>query len=274
MSSADVGVYTAEVRNSALPALVLIRRPIDLRMGCSADFEAVIYSDDTDLYCASSSINSLLRTNEGENLRYEWFKDGESIAQSNTSSFMATEAGVYFVEITDENLCTVRSEDFEIAREPDAAISVTADVDLLSFATEAEVVGQQWLLNGEEISGALNSTYRAIRVGWYSVRVTTAAACSYVSDSVWIDQITGLPSDFESYGFKLYPNPTENIVTIEAMNILEAKVYDLSGRLLQTHVPQNQNSQLHLSLGAYPPGTYFIHLTTERGYAVGKVVKE
>ncbi|MCB0442969.1 MAG: T9SS type A sorting domain-containing protein, partial [Flavobacterium sp.] len=73
----------------------------------------------------------------------------------------------------------------------------------------------------------------------------------------------------------IYPNPTNDIVniTIKDNSILKTiELYDVQGRLLQTQLVNNVNSELNLSERAN--GMYFIKINTDKGSKVEKLIKE
>ncbi|OIQ21410.1 MAG: hypothetical protein BM557_03930 [Flavobacterium sp. MedPE-SWcel] len=72
---------------------------------------------------------------------------------------------------------------------------------------------------------------------------------------------------------KLYPNPSSDIITIEANTSLKSvQLYDVQGRLLQTNVVNEVSSEINISDRL--PGLYFVKITTEEGSKIEKVIKE
>ena len=75
--------------------------------------------------------------------------------------------------------------------------------------------------------------------------------------------------------FNLYPNPATNIVNItnnEQMRIKEIEIYDTAGKLIDTQT-FNDQTQIQLNISALSSGTYLLHLKTDEGIAVKKLVK-
>ncbi|MBS1534441.1 MAG: T9SS type A sorting domain-containing protein [Bacteroidetes bacterium] len=71
----------------------------------------------------------------------------------------------------------------------------------------------------------------------------------------------------------VWPNPAQDSVKITADDtILSIQLYDIQGRLLETHPSQNISSTLDISKRAN--GIYFIKATTQNGSAVQKLIKE
>ena len=70
---------------------------------------------------------------------------------------------------------------------------------------------------------------------------------------------------------KLYPNPTSGQLSIEAVEISSASVYDLVGQcVIQKSA---ENGQLNLDMGQLQNGIYFVKVNTANGSVVQRVVK-
>lgn len=83
-------------------------------------------------------------------------------------------------------------------------------------------------------------------------------------------------NNFLEEKFNLYPNPATNVVSItnnENMLVEKIKVYDTSGKHLSTQ-SVNSESEIQLNVENLSSGTYILHLETNRGTAVKKLVKK
>ena len=79
-----------------------------------------------------------------------------------------------------------------------------------------------------------------------------------------------------SHKFNLYPNPATNIVTLptnEEVFINQIEIYDTAGKLITTENYTNK-AEIQLNVAHLANGTYMLHLTTDKGKAVKKLVKE
>ena len=75
--------------------------------------------------------------------------------------------------------------------------------------------------------------------------------------------------------FNLYPNPANDVVNItnnEHMMVKEVEIYDTAGKLAGTQI-FNDEVDLQLNVSALSSGTYLLHLKTNEGIAVKKLVK-
>src|SRR5690606_34901412 len=76
--------------------------------------------------------------------------------------------------------------------------------------------------------------------------------------------------------FNIYPNPATDVVNItNSENILvnKATIYDITGKQLSTQNFNNE-SDLQLNVAHLASGTYMLHLQTNEGTAVKKLVKK
>lgn len=71
----------------------------------------------------------------------------------------------------------------------------------------------------------------------------------------------------------VYPNPTASLLNINCKNnIKTVQLYDVQGRLLQTHIVNDANTLLDISDKSN--GIYFAKITSEVGVKVEKIIKE
>src|SRR5690554_6931476 len=81
---------------------------------------------------------------------------------------------------------------------------------------------------------------------------------------------------FISGKFNLYTNPITDMVTItnsENIGVNEVIVYDVTGKKIKTKKYGNENN-IQLNLSDLAMGTYFLHIKTNQGTAVKKIVKK
>jgi hypothetical protein len=75
----------------------------------------------------------------------------------------------------------------------------------------------------------------------------------------------------EDISIKIFPNPTRNLVNIEAPdNILLVKLYSPLGDIISEN-RMNQNG-ISMDLSTYPVGVYFMHIETEKSQITEKIV--
>lgn len=111
---------------------------------------------------------------------YQWYKNGLPIINQNSSSFMPTEAGSYFVEVT-ENGCNGQSDPVEInvSFPPDTAqiasigpVEFCNGENVILEMINAAVGSLQWTLNGDNLLGETFNQIIATLPGAYRLSVT------------------------------------------------------------------------------------------------------
>ena len=101
-------------------------------------------------------------------------------------------------------------------------------------------------------------------------------------DNIKITALNAVPphvlsaESFLASHFSMYPNPASNIVTItnsENIFVTEIAVYDVAGKLIKTE-NYNNKTEIQLNVEHLASGTYMLHLQTNEGTAVKKLVKK
>lgn len=79
-------------------------------------------------------------------------------------------------------------------------------------------------------------------------------------------------SEFDN-SVKIYPNPTNSFINISSeFGIESIELYDIQGRILETHFETSTFTKLDIS--GKSNGIYFLKIKTEKGSKVEKIVKE
>lgn len=72
----------------------------------------------------------------------------------------------------------------------------------------------------------------------------------------------------------IYPNPTNNNLTVSNKNFKEIQLYDVIGNLVLTKDITKPQSEFTLNLGQIPEGMYFLKLKTEKNkFITKKIIK-
>src|SRR5690606_34033170 len=125
--------------------------------------------------------------------------------------------------------------------------------------------------------------------GWFSssnfsetriiVETTASVQAVHKFDNFVISAVDTVPlstQDFISSKFNVFPNPMNDVVTItnnENINIEQIQVFDISGKNVKIHSYTNTN-KVQLNLENLASGTYLLHINTNKGVAVKKIVKK
>jgi len=100
-------------------------------------------------------------------------------------------------------------------------------------------------------------------------------------DNFKLSAISTLPkfldvNEYMSEKFNLYPNPATNIVNItnsENLSVKQVSIYDVAGKLVNTQ-HFNSEAEIQLNVETLTSGTYILHLNTNEGVAVKKLIKK
>ncbi|MBS7321204.1 MAG: T9SS type A sorting domain-containing protein [Myroides sp.] len=101
-------------------------------------------------------------------------------------------------------------------------------------------------------------------------------------DNIKISALQSVPPEvlgtdnFLAQKFNIYPNPATNIVNItngENLLVNKVTIYDIAGKQLSTQTFNNE-AEIQLNVENLASGTYMLHLQTNEGTAVKKLVKK
>jgi len=118
------------------------------------------------------------------------------------------------------------------------------------------------------------------KLHFFAGAIYTKSAVKY--DNIELSALPSLPSyilsskELTSAKFSIYPNPAENIVTItnsDNLFVNKVQIYDLSGKLVNTQNFYNAQ-EIKFNIEALASGTYSLHLQTDQGLAIKKLIKK
>src|SRR5690554_528700 len=101
-------------------------------------------------------------------------------------------------------------------------------------------------------------------------------------DNIKITALNAVPpyvlnaENFLAQKFNVFPNPVTDIVTItnnENIGIEQIEVLDINGKTIKS-LNYNKENEVQLNLGDFASGMYLLHIKTNEGTAVKKVVKK
>ncbi|MCH8317877.1 MAG: T9SS type A sorting domain-containing protein [Bacteroidetes bacterium] len=192
--------------------------------------------------------------------------------QPDGTPFINISVGSYDVTVKDSNGCTLIGSTLTIP-EP-AAINAllilsTPDTNNVGVGTATFIISggtspysYSWIPFAGNDSTAVN-----LMIGTYTVTVTDANGCIYV-DSVYVDNINGISDNILKNNFHIYPNPSNDILTIkfESMNNtgIEIKISDLQGRVIFIDTIEKYSDHFQLDISKYKKGIYFIQMKTDK----------
>jgi hypothetical protein len=228
----------------------------------------------------------------GTNYRYQWFKDGQTIANATRSSFDATQNGTYWVRIANTQCFTNSAEvkvnfsNLKISITPTGVVLLSPGKALTINASSGTGYKYQWFRNTEVIAGATAQSYTTNRDGIYLVRASNGN-CATASLPVWVQILTSNKSnaiETESQPLILYPNPASDQITAAYLpdstddeSILTYEVYNAIGLKMaegELEKTDSQHFQKEIPIQNLPSGVYFVVINNRRRLVTGKFQKD
>ena len=220
----------------------------------------------------------------GGTVTYEWSQQGCGEFVWNGITY--TEPGVYEQSFVTYDGCdSIVHLHLTFAGQPEAIpeiiglteVNVSTDlvvgqyfyhIDSVPLAThyEWELVGADWVMDPSGTSCSLIVTTPDTA----TLKVKAWNDCGYTEQQITI--IAGFfdVDDNQTIPVSLYPNPSNDKVTLEAEGIKGVKIYDLQGQLLKKWIGE-ATDKVELSLQGFASALYTVEVLTERGRTILKM---
>ncbi|MCD4792261.1 MAG: T9SS type A sorting domain-containing protein, partial [Bacteroidales bacterium] len=213
------------------------------------------------------------------------YTDGTNTFNETTSDnpfvFAVSESGTYEITALSDVNCTgsdFSGEAVVIVNElPNVDLGddvyITTDESVILDAGEGFV---SYLWSNESIEQTLTLNGSDLGVGSfeYNVLVEDINTCEN-SDTVVVNVEAGSLVESLTYSkIIIYPNPTKGIVKFDMNNsnsVTDIKITDEFGRLIK-HIKINDDPYLKIDLSEQAKGFYFIHIQSETGIIIKKIV--
>ncbi len=198
--------------------------------------EAGIFITSRPVICADSfvTITAFNATQES----YQWYKNGEIIADARSYYYNAFEEGLYDLLVTNNYNCMLRSKpqylDLDKLSDPEII------TDNLMMCTNQQAKQYQWYWNGATLTGEINNCYLAPHNGYYKLYIVNANSCPKWSNQLAIDKVA-----------ELWPNPTSGLLNIMADNAAYIEISDVSGKTVYISKFQAQVDIRNVADGVY-----------------------
>jgi len=125
--------------------------------------------------------------------RYDWTLNGGPLAVGGTTRVVVREPGVYRLTVTADGGCMATSDAITLTTLPAQEVEVTPSgtqticaTDSVTITALTDAPAYQWIRDGNVIGGATFKTFTARTPGDYQVRISSAAGCPGISQSVRI----------------------------------------------------------------------------------------
>ncbi|HYG16473.1 MAG TPA: T9SS type A sorting domain-containing protein [Bacteroidia bacterium] len=143
-----------------------------------------------------------------------------------------------------------------------------------SLASSATGISYEWQRNGILLTDTL-PVIRISQNGNYKVRARSAEGCFSEFSTPFFYNSAHIPNK-ELPQVNVYPNPAVNEVYVKTHGItaLQVKIYDITGRLIASSIPNGNNGLYTIDISSLKPGLYFIVAENDGMYVPHPFVKE
>lgn len=194
---------------------------------------------------------------------YEWYKDGILMPAEVTDKIVTNKAGDYHIRVTDSFGCVTITNHSIVTTYPAVPKPTIIRADPVLRLSRA-YVSYQWYRNGKAIVGATAIAFTMSFDGVYWCEVFDVNGCSTVSDTVDTQKPMSAGNYIKSSKLKIYPNPTQAKVWLEADVPVDVRVTDVAGRLIRT-----QKDAKEIDLEPYADGVYLFTIFDREGRVLG-----
>jgi hypothetical protein len=181
-------------------------------------------------------------------------------------------AGAYSVTVTDADAC---ADTFTVAlTQPDA---LQFSLHHMDYTGAAQPNGAAWisgLLGGTPpyavlwSNGMSTDTISGLLPGVYTATISDAKACEQ-TDTAEVQWIVGTDENLLERFFRMYPNPTRSLLTIEIagndelLSPFNIKVENMAGQSLAQ--VDTFGDLVHIDTAQWPPGVYTVEISDKDG---------
>lgn len=245
--------------------------------------------------CSDSLVT--LTANSGNNLSYQWTRNGVSIPGATGKTFATQQSGTYRVVVSNIWGCsrTSASSTFPITMPRPTVTVVGSSVictgdSVMLIGNSSSATGFQWIRNSQTMAGKTNDTLYVNKTGNYRVVATNAQGCSatsairYISVSncaganlITTDHFRSLDNRSSEVKISAWPNPFTTQLTVDFDGNPENvnyRVLDITGRVVQEGVIPAGQHQYTLNSDSWSAGAYILTVFDGQQQQVIRLQKE
>lgn len=256
------GVYSVRIRDvnncrKMSDTMTIINTPMHIPIITPRDLN----------FCQGTTI--ILNSNAGPYATsYKWTRNG--IYLPDTTANITTGLGGDYVVIAKDIFKCVATSGSATINVYDAVIKPVVTKIGMTLSTGSYAT-YQWYRNGTQIPHANSRTYTMSFDGKYHVKVGSADGCSNVSDTLNVVNLGVVNISGTNMDVRIYPNPSQSIVNIEAPIDVDVQIKDIQGR----EIVELKNAK-QIDMSAYADGMYIFIVTDKEGAVIkmDKVVKK
>jgi hypothetical protein len=202
---------------------------------------------------------------------YQWYKDGLPAANGNGSTVIATESGRY-VLYTAMQPCSGYSAELSVTVFPIPVVTIThIGNGVLEVPSGYRLY--RWYCDGQIVGTNSNFHNTGKYYGYYYVTVIDSNGCEGTSSL--FDYYAHLPRNIHDHNnlieVRVYPNPSNGLVTIEASEPIHYDVLGLDGKLMLS-----EQTEKCIDMSSFASGVYLVRVYNHQGYLISvyQITKE
>ncbi|MBR9921584.1 MAG: T9SS type A sorting domain-containing protein [Bacteroidetes bacterium] len=210
------------------------------------------------------------------------FQWSDNMSQT-TETATDLEPGTYEVLITDSNGCEAMAT-AEVTAYPEIEVSVTDVVNETNGAGNGAIsisidagdgpFDLEWYMDGDLFSD--QEMLVDLSAGTYELIVTDVHGCSYLSDPILIENITGTMDPKLDQNIRVYPNPADQVLEVriegEVLRDLTFVLYDATGRKYRVAERQLAEDRFVLPVDNLANGLYLLQIVQEDRFTTRRII--
>ena len=266
-SGTETGTITIQSNDPEKPTMLIKVTAIP---SCAGIVTASITQEGSATICEGDF--TILNAGTGDDLIYQWKKNGSDIPDANGTSYIATTGGGYSVEVSHVSSgCSSVSTAVALIvnpTPPPPTIALNGNTLKSNHTT-----GNQWYNKDGLIAGATNQSFSPAASGDY-YNVTTINGCnSNPSNSISYIP-TGINYPTFNQPIKVYPNPVSDELTIEIEGNNSTVTYEIMNSIGQVIFKGKLIDKTYVHTNSYATGVYLIKFKNGKTFEFRKFVKE
>ena len=212
----------------------------------------------------------------GNNVAYQWLKDGVVISGATAFVYKASSAGTYTVTAIENGLCSTTSSPVVANMFIPLAPKIVFTGNVLSIPTGTN---PSWYVGGIAIPNANQTTISPTKSGIYTVKSTDINGCESFSDNFLLT-ITAIEEEIVSETTaKIFPNPATDKIRVEYRSSnptksVKAEVINMFGMVLisKNLVKINGIYTADVDLSKQNQGKFLVRIITDDGVKIMPLV--
>lgn len=229
--------------------------------------EPIISVLGNDTICSGDSVT--LKAWSADAAAYNWYAADVAIAGATDSLLQVNASGIFKVEAVNSFGCSSFSSNQIITQQPPLP-NVNFTINGNTLTTFLSSYNLQWLLNGNEINGATNTTHTISQQGTYSLRACDDFGCCRLSEAYLLTPVSVYT--IADVNISVYPNPAQhqlNIAISDNVSSLYIDLMDMTGRIFFAETISGSQT---LDVSQLPSGNYILRAVHQNGILNQRIV--